>query len=214
MSQRQCRTYIPPSAATGGKLPIRYSLSSLGDGLRFDASSRTISGTPTKYRDYTVWLTATDSSEYPRTALITVNISIDTNMPKSVTVTATLKYGSTTATRYDVPGGSGSLPAYRVVYNVEWSASPAGTYTLPALSDSRGRQVCGFTYWIRVYSSSATAGETVPCVQLGAEHPNLGGYRITKADAERHFRGLHGARFSWTCRWHPIALLGSHYTCS
>lgn len=73
------RAQLP--AATGGKPPIKYDSITLGDGLRYNAQTRTVTGTPEKWRQYLVWLRATDSSPIPRRASLAVYINIDARCP-------------------------------------------------------------------------------------------------------------------------------------
>lgn len=121
------RVQLP--AATGGKSPIKYAPVTLGDGLQYNAQTRTVSGTPEKWRRYLVWLRATDSSPIPRRASLAVYINIDSRCPLFP------KYASVQWTGQQGKGFRKTLPASTkpgLTYRWAWQGAIVQGYDVQA----------------------------------------------------------------------------------
>ena len=120
-------------AATGGDAPLTYSLTpALPAGLTFNASARTISGTPaSSARSYTYKVTDTDGD--PASVTFQITVEAAPVVPSSVTVTPASSTLTTagqtvrlTATVKD--GNSQTIPGANVV----WSSGDANVATVTA----------------------------------------------------------------------------------
>lgn len=216
-------------AATGGKAPVEYSLISNGviGGLRFDESTRTLAGTPTSHGSERMLLFAVDSGEgvYQSAAQMWVRVSIESNLPKTITVTATLRYSS--IEEVTLSGLLSGLPGYKATYRVAWSYNPPGN------AERLGRQAMSAWHPIRLHATAtgcslsrrvyvlwptASASVSLPCAELLPVPPCRQlpcpplptpryRYYLSASQAAAVFKTLDGRTKTWTCR------LSSTYTC-
>ena len=205
-------------AATGGKEPVKYTLIGIGiiGGLRFDESTRTLAGTPTSHGSERMLLLAVDAGEgvYQRAAQMWVRVSIETNLPKTITVTATLRYSSIERVTLS------ELPGYKATYRVAWKYNPPGDssrlglqsmsvwYPIQLHATAPG---CRLQYRVYVRWESASASVSMPCAEVippppcrrlpcDFNIPTRYRYFLRESQAEARFKTLDGRTKTWTCR--------------
>lgn len=118
-------------SAANGTAPYDYSISgTLPDGLIFDPSSGTLSGTPTENGSFSLTVTATDA--YGASTSASVTLSIDEALPVAPTLTTVTASGLTTTV--DLTSGATGGP-FTGAALVSLSPSTAGT-ALIVLNDT------------------------------------------------------------------------------
>ncbi len=170
-------TELELPAATGGTAPLTYALTNLPDGLRFDAGTRTLSGTPGTAAITVLTYTVTDANDAStsQTFMVTVNDSLALSAPPAQSYTAgtlitplalsaatggtgTLSYTLTGPAGADLPTGLTFTAASRTLSGTPTAAaSTVLTYTVTDTNDATASQT--FTVTVNDGLVLTTAGD-------------------------------------------------------
>ena len=184
-------TAVDLPAANGGSLPVTYSLSpALPEGLAFDASARTVSGTPSEVADAMWTLTATDAGGATATLSVSVQVGAAVGPPTfgnvdAPSISVVAGEAMEPVTLPAVSGGSGTLsysltPALpdglsfeattRVLAGTPASVADEGTWTLTATDEAEASATLAVTIEILAPAAGPPSFEGVdaPAVSVTA----------------------------------------------
>ncbi len=170
-------TELELPAATGGTAPLTYALTNLPDGLRFDAGTRTLSGTPGTAAITELTYTVTDANDATtsQTFMVTVSDGLALSAPPAQSYTAgtlitplalsaatggtgTLSYTLTGPAGADLPTGLTFTAASRTLSGTPTAAaSTVLTYTVTDTNDATASQT--FTVTVNDGLVLTTAGD-------------------------------------------------------
>ena len=171
-------------AATGGRSPLRYSLTPTVAGLRFNASGRTLSGTPTTAGTYAMTYTVTDANGATASLRFIVTVHKVGPRPPSAPAAPTLTPG-TAPLRIEVtwtaPANNGAVITdydvrYRAVGSANWIDNG---HTGPTTNHTLGNKQAmteGTSYEVQVRATNSAG--TGPWSPSATGTPSSGTKRI------------------------------------
>ncbi len=173
-------TELELPAATGGTAPLTYALTNLPDGLRFDAGTRTLSGTPGTAAITELTYTVTDANDAStsQTVTVTVNDSLALTAPddQSYTVDTAI----TDLVLLEASGGTGTL-SYTLTGLPTGLTFTAASRTLSGTPTAAASTVLTYTV---TDTNDATASQTFTVTVndgLALNAPGAQGYTLDTA---------------------------------
>ncbi len=173
-------TELELPAATGGTAPLTYALTNLPDGLRFDAGTRTLSGTPgtAAITELTYTVTDANGASTSQTFTVTVNDSLALTAPddQSYTVDTAI----TDLALLEASGGTGTL-TYTLTGLPTGLTFTAASRTLSGTPTAAASTVLTYTV---TDTNDATASQTFTVTVndgLALNAPGAQGYTLDTA---------------------------------
>lgn len=166
------QAYSQSFNAGGGAAPYTYSLTgALPSGLSFDATTGTLSGTPTSTGAYPVSVTATDSSTGSGPFSITKNYTVTIAAP-TITLSPSTLPATTIGVAYPVTSitASGGIGPY--TYSLVSGSLPAGM-TMSSAGTLSGTPTSAGTYAITVVATDSHGGTGSQSYSISVGAPTL-----------------------------------------